>query len=143
MITEKISYDKIPYGEQALFEEDGKWVAIDNRDGNAWTENFDTKNEAIEYLNGEYADPISHAKETKDAGRKYDDLTTEEKADFIAYLLSRGIFEYLDSCSKEEDGNYHYYCSEEDKTYTYTPEELVNNLEAEIGKDTIEEYWEE
>lgn len=54
MITKKISYDKVPYGEQAMFEEDGKWIAIDNRDGNAWTESFDTKKEAIEYLNEEY-----------------------------------------------------------------------------------------
>lgn len=75
--------------------------------------------------------------------KHYDDITIEEKAEFIAHLLSNGIFEYLDSCSKDESGNYDYYCSEEDKTYTYTPEELVNNLEAEIGKDTIEEYWEE
>lgn len=75
--------------------------------------------------------------------KHYDDLTIKEKADFISGLLNGGICEYFDSCSKDESGNYNYYCSQESKTYTYTSEELVNNLEAGIGKNTIEEYWEE
>lgn len=69
MITEKISYDKVPYGEQAMFEEDGKWIAIDNRDGNAWVESFDTKNEAIEYLNGACG-PINYVKPSDKPNRE-------------------------------------------------------------------------
>lgn len=36
-----------------LILEDGKWVAIDNSNGDAWTEEFDSKQEAINYLNGD------------------------------------------------------------------------------------------
>lgn len=106
----------------------------------AWIDHQDKKIAFDEYENAEreLMDAI-----TKDAGKKYDDLSIEEKADFISELLNGGICEYFDSCSKNGSGNYNYYCSQESKTYTYTPEELVNNLEAGIGKNTIEEYWEE
>ncbi len=106
----------------------------------AW---IDCQNKKIAFNEYENAERELMDAIIKDAGRKYDDLSIEEKADFISGLLDGGIFEYLDRCSKNESGNYDYYSSEEDKTYTYTSEELVNNLETGIGKNTIEEYWEE
>ena len=41
-----------PYG-LFLSHEYGKWVACDNSEGNAWTEEFDTLEDAIDWLNSD------------------------------------------------------------------------------------------
>ena len=37
-----------------LANENGRWVAIDNRDGNCWTEEFPNREDAIAWLNDEF-----------------------------------------------------------------------------------------
>lgn len=44
---------RLPLGNFWLKEND-KYVAISNEDGNAWTEEFDTMEECMDYLREEY-----------------------------------------------------------------------------------------
>ena len=53
MITEKVNYEDVPFGEQALFPDNGGFTAIDNRDGEAFVEWFPRKEQAIAYLKGD------------------------------------------------------------------------------------------
>lgn len=39
--------------ERFLWQEDGKWIALDNEDANAWIEEFDVKLDAVRWLIGE------------------------------------------------------------------------------------------
>ena len=43
-------------GRKGLFWtlENGRYIGIDNRDGNAWTEEFDTLSECKQWLRGEW-----------------------------------------------------------------------------------------
>ena len=43
-----------PVGKYWLSEENGKFVGIDNSTGDAWTEDFDTKQECIDWLEGRF-----------------------------------------------------------------------------------------
>lgn len=72
--------------------------------------------------------------------KTYDELTTNEKADFIAYCLNFGIVDYFDSCHKEKDGTYAYYNAENEEITRFTAEELVEDLEREMGEDIRNEY---
>ena len=53
-LTSKIPYDEVPIGETALFPENGGWVAIDNRDGESFTEWFPANGQAMSYLDADY-----------------------------------------------------------------------------------------
>lgn len=43
-----------PYGSgnKYIAQENGVWMACDNEDGRAWTEDFKTKSSAVYWLNG-------------------------------------------------------------------------------------------
>jgi len=50
MILNKVEYEAVPMGEQALFLEDLRWVAIDNPNGEAFVEDFEYRFVAEFYL---------------------------------------------------------------------------------------------
>ena len=51
-----INAKSIRYGDpdkdyiKGLFQKDNKWVAFDNTTGDCWTEEFNTKKQAMKYL---------------------------------------------------------------------------------------------
>ncbi len=72
--------------------------------------------------------------------KAYEDLTLEQKADFIAECLNLGWVNYSDHCEKLPDGRYEYYSADTDKTIISTAKELVRDCEAS-GKDELLELW--
>ena len=73
--------------------------------------------------------------------KNYDNLTTEQKADFIAELLNTGWNDYFDNCKKLKDGRYEYYNAESEETTLYTAAELVEESE-NYDKAGILAEWE-
>ena len=49
----KVIEDRVPCG-RFLAKEGRKWVAVDNATGDAWTEEFPRKRQAVRWLRGEY-----------------------------------------------------------------------------------------
>ena len=49
--VQKVIRQYAPYG-CFLTREDGKWIAVDNSTGNAWTEEFRWKRAAVRWLHG-------------------------------------------------------------------------------------------
>lgn len=49
----KVIEERVPCG-CFLAKEDGKWVAVDNSTGDAWTEEFTRKRQAIRWLRGKF-----------------------------------------------------------------------------------------
>ena len=72
--------------------------------------------------------------------KKYDDLTLEEKADFIAECISLGLYDYFDNCEKEGD-KYCYFSAEANEEIFLTPAQLVTDTEAE-SLEELRELWE-
>ncbi|URZ05922.1 hypothetical protein [Clostridium felsineum] len=54
-----------PKGKFLEFRKDGGFTAVDNSDGDAWTEDFETIEEAFRYLQGEDLDDIQQNKNYK------------------------------------------------------------------------------
>jgi len=72
----------------------------------------------------------------------YEDLTLEQKADFIAECLDFGWNDYFDRCKKLDDGRYEYYCADAEETTICTAAELVEGAE-EHDKADIIAMWED
>lgn len=50
---------RVPLG-LFLTKEGGRWVAVDNRDGDAWTEDFRRKRHAVRWLRDEGSSAYAH-----------------------------------------------------------------------------------
>lgn len=75
--------------------------------------------------------------------RTYENLTVEEKADYIARLLNFGLVDYFDTCVKGEDGRYVYVQAQTEQTYVMTARELVESCEEEWTAAFFAENYEE
>lgn len=52
--AKKIIIVRHPIGKYWLIDVCGKFVGIDNSKGDAWTEEFDTKHECLDWLEGKF-----------------------------------------------------------------------------------------
>ena len=50
----KIIDDRHPIGKYWITDVNGKFIGIDNSKGEAWTEEFDTKQECLDWLEGKF-----------------------------------------------------------------------------------------
>lgn len=74
--------------------------------------------------------------------KKYFDLTTEQKADFIAELLDTGLVDYYDTCKRTSGGKYVYKHVQTGKTTTMSASYLVKSAEKQWTPEFFAGEWE-